>query len=336
MNSKIMIIAPLMPLLLDKFESEIYRNVLSDLRNYSKNTFQIYDIGSFTLEIEIVSLNEIKKYYPNSLRPKFAKTFLKFSGNALIEPKKIDNMYLVSNTEKKTIDYDSMIGIASAFFRELFKFQIRRLLIAASIANAGIVRMYDGIIIQENEYIGLAFKGVNGFINEARCDLIDLKWPPLEKIPLDTVVKWLEKNSITFDCNSKTAVERAIYAFTYISDENVSTPEAILLWSLMGLESLYCTQQSASKSEQLREKSQSYLGRAPNQASIMLKRLYKARSEFVHGKMNIRPSFYYEEQDIVRDLLLDSAFLGVLLLTSSMQKMIIEDRSNLLFNWSIQ
>ena len=111
-------------------------------------------------------------------------------------------------------------------------------------------------------------------------------WPNIET--LDIVESWqwfLNNKNIFYDAG--TSLSMAISAFSRVlSKESQRLEEVSLLWSMYGLEALFCSdsQNEDSLMSQIRFKTESILGECKEYKHI-IRDMYKIRSKFIHGRI---------------------------------------------------
>lgn len=162
----------------------------------------------------------------------------------------------------------------------------------------------------------------------------DFNWPKLQDLSVKSVWKWVEaklNNSV-----STTASDRALFAFTLIHNRDSGRVDLStqLFYSMMGIEALYCDNQSNIIS-QIRERVKLVLGEPPGYKGKMNK-MYDFRSKFIHGSLNM-PSLI-SLNSTSRELIPSeyngietSAYLSMALLTATLQWLIVNGKSELSF-----
>lgn len=161
------------------------------------------------------------------------------------------------------------------------------------------------------------------------------KWPALIQIDLEKVILWNSVNHFCFWRISSNSTERAINAFTHLFPDDFPNYTQILLWSLVGLEALYCV--GEGKAEQINSKSQALFGKMES-FKQKLKMMYNFRSMLIHGTLNFTALHFNHELEPMayhKDLIKYSA-LSSILLTRTLQEMVAQNRFSLDFTYSLK
>lgn len=148
------------------------------------------------------------------------------------------------------------------------------------------------------------------------------------------LLEWYSKHNISIRRRSSSKIDRALNVFSYNFTYNRMNTESALIWSLIGLECLFCD--GDGKSKQIHDKAQVLFGDMIS-FKDKLKKLYGFRSRLIHGKMDIPPNQfdmfsnrldYHEELD-------KYATLACLLLTYTLLDMILRNATALNFKYSL-
>jgi hypothetical protein len=214
------------------------------------------------------------------------------------------------------------------------------LLIAVNIAKHGLITTNRGAIFTDNIYRG-SINGTNNNFYEASKIAESNGWPKVFDIPIIKVWVWL--NSFDFFKNSigEGNIGRAVAAISYLLKDTVSDIHVSInldiIWILIGLEALYGKGNTGLKS-QLNEKAWVFLGE-PTEGKKKLGTVYDFRSRLIHGDIDIPFSYcLYDGDPKYRNLvekLEDSRLLVVAVLLSSVQKLILDDKKELNFKYTI-
>lgn len=223
---------------------------------------------------------------------------------------------------------------------EEIKQKIQDLLLAINIAKYGLITTNRGAIFTDNVYRG-GINGTNNIFYEAAQLSESNGWPKIFEIDIATVWSWL--NSLESFGNSigEGNIGRAVGAITYLMKNTVSERnESInldIVWILLGLEALYGKGNVGLKS-QLMQKTKVFLGE-PTESKKKFGAAYDFRSRLIHGDIDIPFSYsFYEghpKYENLSDELGESRLLAVSVLLSSVQKLIIEEKKELSFKYTV-
>lgn len=161
-------------------------------------------------------------------------------------------------------------------------------------------------------------------------------WPKIDFLSLEKTVEWYKSLDIMFKQKATTNIERCIFSLINFCHEPAFSPSDFI-WLTHSLEALYDTPREGILNS-LKQRLFLFLG-TPNSHNNEIKKkitsLYDLRSKFVHGTMEVvrEPSNeildsslnqYMEEMNLMNDF-------GMMLIVSTMQKMIDENSKGLLF-----
>ena len=115
---------------------------------------------------------------------------------------------------------------------------------------------------------------------------IECKWITFENLTIQQCWDWITSKTNFLSYISTTPIDRALFALSY---ESVANDNMYIFYVMLGIESIYNDRSNKKESimEQLRRKSQLLLGQLPQKAIKSLNKMYKMRSELVHGSTNI-------------------------------------------------
>lgn len=135
--------------------------------------------------------------------------------------------------------------------------------------------------------------------------------------------KWAAKNTSLFQKNNSSPV--AFSVLSYILNREL---HETLIYSTIGLESLFCPPKSKSTRYLLTKRIPTVF---PVIEEDQIKKMYTARSDIVHGNISI--GNYYIIQEIVKtdDAIANACVLGVALLVESIRKLIKEGATKYTF-----
>lgn len=326
---KIEIAIPLIPLQKEEVHLlEYTNNAISELLGLS---------GKLEVTLESVqkckiSISILEDYKSLASRLKTTSTALLFeicvpdnSSSISIEIKEHD---LITSSDKKVI-YGSMVA-------DQFRHSIYRFLILTQIAKPGTLKLREGDILVDNK-LDHFFYPFNSLHRLTLDQNKKFKWPSYVEIKFIDAWNWYLQNSFSIQGQGKSKAERAINAFTYLFKDYLGNTESDLFWSLIGIEALYCMG-TEGLSEQIYIKSQIVLGEITDYKK-RLKQMYDFRSRLVHGDLDIPPK-HFDSEDVeynnFHQKLIDSAILAVAILTATLQRMIIDNKKELEFKYTLQ
>lgn len=114
-------------------------------------------------------------------------------------------------------------------------------------------------------------------------------WPPIKTLGLSDVWKWAQKNAGFLDGFGGHRIDRALNCFVKTMDSTYALDDSIIMWSLIGIESLIATGTSGL-SAQVRDKLLCLFPDIDSTIKKKLDKLYNHRSRFVHGDLPISTS----------------------------------------------
>ena len=140
--------------------------------------------------------------------------------------------------------------------------------------------------------------------------------------------KWAVKNTSLFQKNNSSPV--AFSTLSYILNREL---HETLIYSTIGLESLFCPPKSKSTRYLLTKRIPTVF---PVIEEDQIKEMYAARSDIVHG--NIKIGTYYIIREIIKtdDAIANACVLGVALLVESIRKLIESDATHYVFEEFIE
>ncbi|MEP1093536.1 MAG: hypothetical protein ABJG78_00405 [Cyclobacteriaceae bacterium] len=161
-------------------------------------------------------------------------------------------------------------------------------------------------------------------------------WPKVQFLPLNEVVSWYRKLKILFKQRASSNIERCFNALINYCQGNGFSP-ADFIWITHSLEALYDTPKEGIVTS-LKNRIFLFLGTPDSHSKELRKKigeLYDFRSNFVHGSMEIARAPFFENLDqelwnYMNEIHKLSDF-GIMLLLSSVQKIINENANSLKF-----
>ena len=153
--------------------------------------------------------------------------------------------------------------------------------------------------------------------------------------------KWFIENLSLMYGKIQTPVFRALHAYNQLLKKNTgSSNELQLLWSMVGLESIFTDESINEESLSSQIVTRSNLLFEGMVSSKKLKNMYRIRSKFIHGKLNstILIEDVFEEEKIMNRYdfpIADSARLATVLLLSALQLFIANGWNDIKFDKKI-
>lgn len=224
-------------------------------------------------------------------------------------------------TEKEFWDY-MQAELGYEYFLE-----IKRLMILGHIAFPGALKPYWPVIITHYKNSKKkTYKSYRIFSlhREILDEVHELNWPKFKKIPFKKVLKWFFENDMTFKKISSSRLSRVINAYSQLFVERVDD-NFYLIWALLSLEAIYCTKNNASN-WQITNKSQKVLGNIVLEKLNQLQDMYRFRSKFIHGEIDI-PPVDFDPQDTFpfEERMYKATALSIAILTATLQQMVLQD-----------
>ncbi len=166
--------------------------------------------------------------------------------------------------------------------------------------------------------------------------IAELSWPKYVEISIADVLNWFTSKELSFDSFSRTATERALNAWTHLFPESRKGEEHDLVYSIMAIEALYSSRGRGIKA-QIHDRTQLILGPL-TKYNDNIKLMYKFRSDFFHGSVNIAPDSYGTGDNESRDYneqIFKSTSIAVFILTVTLQFMVKNNLDRLSFKQHI-
>lgn len=326
---ELIIVVPLVPTYApEKHLSEYLDSAIEDVLTLNKKVeIIIEDVGRFSLGV--FSFTEdpiIAKALP------YTDKVLVFR---IIVPN-TSNEIKISASDDSIITPEERLSLFKHHIVHEFKFQIINLLVLSNVARPGGIKTRDGLVFLNKEKFK-SFPSVYSIHRESLDDIKTLKWPIYKSLDLLHVWQWIERNNFSFRFHSKTKVDRALNAFTYLFKGSLENIVFDLFWSLIGVEALYCSSKDGI-SEQIYEKVQLVLGPV-TESKKKIKSMYNFRSRLIHGDLDIPPNhFEYDDQEEEKfqEELFDATILAVAILTVTLQELIFKNETGLKFKYILE
>jgi hypothetical protein len=269
--------------------------------------------------------HEIREIFKDDFAKSVIQMFLKFSCKIEIKTKE--------EFELKKEHYISL-----EYFTEHY---VQHLIIYLNLAKPGVFDTRDGLlrlteVVDKQKVEIKKFPMLANSIGYA-VELADkYNWPPIQSLPINKTLDWLNKHWQAFESISENKLQRALNAFSYLFTENISSSDfstGDLFHSLIGIEAIYVIG-NTNIQEQVNQKSQLLLGIRRDYKKI-LTQLYDYRSRYIHGQLNfINKYFTDDKQDKAIDQMLNTyekSVFAIAILVASIQKHIEYDKEEFEF-----
>ncbi len=261
--------------------------------------------------------SEIKKVFGNQYERSVIKNFFRFYTELIIDDKK--------EVAEKKYHYYSL-----EYFVEGF---VKQLLVYSNLAKPGAFDTREGKI-RITEFLDTEKIQISDFTMLANSIPYSLelcekyKWPPLKELPLNSTLTWLYHHSFALENLSKSRIQRALNAFSYLFHESFKDNDpGDLFFSLIGIEAIYA-QNSNNIQDQVNQKSQLLLGKR-NEFKKIFNELYDYRSRYIHGQLNFTNKFFFDDEESAIEQILktyEKSAFAIAILTSTIQKHIEENK----------
>lgn len=216
---------------------------------------------------------------------------------------------------------------------EAFKKRVFDLIIAANLSRFGSMHIFRSIIIQDNREIEKFEEITCTTLYHVSKFIEEIGYPTLHKLDFLTVWNWIINRSDYLNGFSNGATGRALACFSMLfSPEHPNE----LFMAIMGIEALY-TKGTGNLQEQVREKSQEFLGKQESFKKIYAN-MYNFRSRYIHGDLNFPTPFSLDKSNKTtryNEELEQATFYAIALLGATLQELIIHNWSGLEFNYIV-
>lgn len=169
-------------------------------------------------------------------------------------------------------------------------------------------------------------------------------WPIIQEIPLKDVIFWFNLLKIDFITIAENNIQRTLFSILYFShDSYAGFNPSIIVWISQALESFYSIGKNDAILSSLKRRIFLHLGMPVQFKKIggLINNFYDYRSKFVHGDMKIlrQGSDKFWMSDVFDEYflsLIQSADFGTLIVTCSIQKLIIDRKKEVSFSENIK
>jgi hypothetical protein len=188
----------------------------------------------------------------------------------------IDVSELVRINDGKEFDEPMLRALAAMEFGEA----LETVLLFSELSEPGLIDTEEGVVLtEEGESHHIRKKTAHWDVGVPKER--DPVWPPLRRLDLLDVLRWLRRTSFFESGLAKTRVERALAAYTHVVGLTTHRGGEVLFRAMQGLEAFYCDGIGDLR-KQLSDKSAMWLGAWPEKLNVV-GRLYDHRSKFIHG-----------------------------------------------------
>ncbi|HLP63136.1 hypothetical protein [Flavobacterium sp.] len=292
--------------------------------------------------LELLELNEKLEFsieYVGILTPKIffedSKSPNKLVSKNLLFSVGFDDASISFDENLKVNDNDQKLIIESIISDD-FRLKVYYFLILTQIAKPGTIKSREGTVICNNR-LQHYFPALVSIQQESYEEIYNIKWPKLKTLKFIEVWEWFNRHQLSFERHSNLKIERALNAYTYLFRDNIGDIVFDLLWSLVGIEVIYCSSKEGI-AQQIFEKTQVVLGPLVD-FKQRLKDMYNLRSRLLHGDLDIPPNHYpYDDDHEIKyqQELFNSVALSTAVLTATFQEMVIADKVELKFKYELQ
>jgi len=323
---------------LDNYDFSQKQLIISEINEIlNRNDFKLADhIISYRVAVKIEDYDPRIGVLAASLdQIKFKEPNLKFTFEVESDHKKIDASEKKSGVMRKIIDEEQLQTLLPFSISEFFGNRIFELITLSQLARPGSLKLREGLIFVDKKNYS---DPIQVIVNLRPCLEYQREkiYPQIEFMKLTSLHSWLRENCNLFTEKANNALEKGLNNFSYlVSSENEISR---FIYQMRFIEAIY-TEGISNISNQLDTKIQLFLGPLKS-FKKQIKNMYAVRSRFVHGDMNIAPSHKafedHESVNKINDTIYDAQMFSMLLVISTLQKMILEKRIDLDFKYIIE
>lgn len=211
------------------------------------------------------------------------------------------------------------------------------ILLISSIARPGCLKLRKPrIFINDKE---LLYGAGNQYEIYSFREVFELRnkyeYPEINFLKITTFYSWIKKNKLLYSYHQESTYGKALNDLSHL---NGDADEITRFVYLMRILELIYTKGVTQISDQLNTKIQLYLGEMKN-FKKEIKKMYDVRSRFLHGDIPVYPIHHdndLQEYEQSFDFQIYNAqFFALLLVISTLQKMHLENRLELKFEYNI-
>lgn len=320
-------------------ERVLSEQALMELEKLSgKVNYTQYNGKSFPVEICVFDEPEKYTYFSDNWAPPslpIPYCFIRLSSRAEYSDDELHEWMFVG-TEYEVSKNDANICASESSARDL-QTTLIDLSLASNIANPGGLNFDKCHIFSNNRAVG-GGKSVCHTFYDSWLEAKKLGWPSLKQIPLSQVWDWLQNIEGFKTRIGTTNIGRALASLSYLMRPGDGWGNNLdLVWSLLGLEAIYCKGNVGLKS-QLLEKTTVLLGERKENKKLF-GWMYDFRSRLVHGDVDI--VYFHNEYDATQaherfsEDLFKCETIATALLLSTIQEMCLQNTFKLDFKYKM-
>ncbi len=213
--------------------------------------------------------------------------------------------------------------------------QLFHLTVFSNISKPGALKIAQGQVTLDGEKHSNTIKGYS-IHRETLDEIKSLDWIKYKSLDLKEVIDWFRNNNFSYSRFSTNSTERALNAFTKLFSKNNDNIVFDLLWSLVGVETLFCDSKEGI-SQQIFDKTQVLFGELTS-FKKKLKYMYNYRSRLVHGDLDFAPENYesiHDHEEKIEDEFFQASWLAVAILTGALQELVSRNITNFEFRYQL-
>jgi Apea-like HEPN len=157
---------------------------------------------------------------------------------------------------------------------------------------------------------------------------------PISQISTKDTLDWLFKTNFYKKTIAENAIDNALFSLLHFSKKD-RFDQTRILWLSHALESLYKSEPDTKIVNTLKKRITQFLSKKSKTLPKNIGLFYDYRSKFVHGSLKIMhplaDSIYDDRIDESESELYENINTGILLVVATLQRMIVEDLSDLIF-----
>lgn len=277
-----------------KWSQSLFEGTLQELIAFSSTDFELgfKDYVFENFRVQLLKKPKRKKSHAVTVSGKILPRLwnelnISFSCNLILTDFSIQT---IDGKPATTLSLGQRQAMCAQVACETFAYAVTKLLVATQIAKPDVINVNDIELFINNRFFETEksvrrFGSIGDFIDKGQ-------WPPIEPLPIQAAWQWLCSFVPLSENLGKTAVERALNAFTYLIKNSSANRTELenLMWAMIGLEALY-GRGTSDLTFQLVEKVGVLLGKDKH-FEKRLKEMYRFRSMFIHGKTNFPGAFF--------------------------------------------
>ena len=294
-------------------------------------------ISDYTMSAKIVSFDSGLNYQgglkPNLIGRK--EDSLKFTVKAKIN---IDNYvvnWLFGDSVTKVTEREELLKHLPYSISDVFGDHIFEILVLSQISRPFSLKIREGIVFINSQRFRVDLPKI--LIFRDYLELINtLMYPDIQYLNFYDYFNWIIENKLFFLEIPKNIYQKALINLTYVIAEENDISKFIFKMRI--LELIYIEGDN-HLSHQLETRIQCYLGEMKT-FKKKIKKMYDFRSDFVHGTSLLVPfhksAYENEAQNKFNQGFYDADAFSFLLIISTLQKMYLENRTDLKFKVTLE